>query len=187
VESIQCPKCGSPLEVISSTRQAVCEYCGSTLTITKGASGHSMAVLDEIKVDTGLIARETARRRLEEKLQDLRLRRNKLHGEYLGQLEQRQVRGGGCSLSAGLFMTALLIGLLLVASGEAYLGVILVLGGAVVLYWSHWKRRKSQREHKKDLASKYEPRLRQLSEDISHTKQRIETIKVEMDRLSEEL
>ena len=60
VETIQCPKCGSPLEVTGGTRLAECTFCGSTLRITLGASGHPLGVLEGIKEDTSLIAKERA-------------------------------------------------------------------------------------------------------------------------------
>lgn len=60
VETIQCPKCGSPLEITDGTRLAECTFCGSTLRITQGASGHPLGVLEGIKEDTSLMAKERA-------------------------------------------------------------------------------------------------------------------------------
>ena len=86
VEHVQCPDCGAPLSAEAaencgaydrtadfprSERLATCGYCGARLRITKGASGYPMATLDDIKVDTSLLAREVACRRLEEKQKKL--------------------------------------------------------------------------------------------------------------------
>lgn len=71
LEAIQCPKCGSPLEVDARANMAVCTYCGSYLRLVQGDSGHVLPVLDEIRVDTGILARDTARRRFEQRLGEL--------------------------------------------------------------------------------------------------------------------
>ena len=68
IESIQCVKCGSPLEVESTAKAVTCGYCGSRLRITPGASGHLLGVLDDIKLDTEIIAKQTAVDHLSERL-----------------------------------------------------------------------------------------------------------------------
>lgn len=52
VEVIQCPQCGSPLEVTGTTEWARCSYCAAAVRITMGASGHITGILHEIKQDT---------------------------------------------------------------------------------------------------------------------------------------
>ena len=81
VETIQCPKCGSPLEVTSGTRLAECTYCGSTLRITVGASGHPLGVLEGIKEDTSLMAKERALEVVRQRIARLEEERAALEGE----------------------------------------------------------------------------------------------------------
>lgn len=71
IESIQCVKCGSPLEVESTAKAVTCGYCGSRLRITPGASGHPLGVLEDIKVDTEILAKQTAINHLEVQLERL--------------------------------------------------------------------------------------------------------------------
>lgn len=78
VESIQCPKCGSPLQVEGGTRQAWCTYCGSQLRITTGRSGHPLAVLDDIRADTSLLAKQRASEHLRQHRVELLAEREKL-------------------------------------------------------------------------------------------------------------
>jgi len=56
VESVQCPKCGAPVDMMPGRDSLHCTYCGAGLKITRGASGHAMATLDGIKVDTSFLA-----------------------------------------------------------------------------------------------------------------------------------
>ena len=72
VQSIQCPKCGSPLEVTPSTSQARCSYCGSMLRVSRDASGQPLAVLDDIRTGIDILALDAERRQLHEKLEALR-------------------------------------------------------------------------------------------------------------------
>jgi len=90
VESIQCPKCGSPLEVESAARAATCTYCGSRLRLTKGASGHPLAVLEDIKVDTEILAKQTAINHLGERLDHWLEEREGLRAEL--QIEREGLR-----------------------------------------------------------------------------------------------
>lgn len=56
LESVQCPKCGGPLEVTPSTAQARCSYCGSVLEVSCDASGQP----------TDILTANVVRRRLED-------------------------------------------------------------------------------------------------------------------------
>jgi len=83
IELMQCPRCGAPLKVEPTARFATCTYCGSRLRVTRGASGHPLAVLTDIKDDTGIIARQTAIDHLQGRLQVLRQKRDELESRML--------------------------------------------------------------------------------------------------------
>lgn len=93
VETIQCPKCGSPLEIADGTRLAECTFCGSTLRITQGASGHPLGVLEGIKEDTSLMAKERALEVVRQRIARLEEERATLEGEHQAWLAE--VRGPG--------------------------------------------------------------------------------------------
>ena len=78
IEFMQCPKCGSPLEVQPTATSATCAYCGSRLRVTRGASGHPLAVLGDIKNDTAILAKQTAVNHLRRQLPDLLEERSRL-------------------------------------------------------------------------------------------------------------
>lgn len=86
IESIQCPKCGSVLEVESTAKAVTCGYCGGRLRITRGASGHPLGVLEDIKVDTEIIAKQTAINHLRERLQELLEERERLDIRFHSEL-----------------------------------------------------------------------------------------------------
>ncbi len=188
VESIQCPNCGSPLEVGATDRVATGGDCRARLSITKGASGYPLAVLDDIKVDTALIARETAVRRLERNLADLRRERDALIVE--GEHPPR-------SATSAMGFKVLLIVVIAVVAVPAFrvlmrlgtrLGLVVVLVAvALVLllylvFEGDGRKPRRNRPHRER-----EQRLRDMTEEIVHTEQRIETIEAEIDRLTAEL
>ena len=86
LEGIQCPKCGSPVQVTRGTRLAECEYCGCTLRVTRGASGHPLGVLDTIKDDTSLIAKQQALAVLQQREARLCEERARLEEEHAARL-----------------------------------------------------------------------------------------------------
>ena len=69
-ERLQCPGCGAGVDP-GGRDTCFCTYCGARLRIRQGASGHAMAVLDGIKEDTSLLARQAALAHLERELQAL--------------------------------------------------------------------------------------------------------------------
>jgi len=79
VESVQCPKCGAPVDVTAGRESLHCTYCGAGLKITRGASGHAMATLDDIKADTSVLAIRAALERLDERVSQARDRLGQLH------------------------------------------------------------------------------------------------------------
>ena len=88
VESIQCPSCGAPLPLGRAARTAVCGYCHANLRITIGTSGHPLAALADIGMDTRILAAQAACRRLDERLAALMSERS---------LELRKYDVGDCA------------------------------------------------------------------------------------------
>ena len=78
VESVQCPKCGAPLGVEPGREHMYCSHCGAHSRLALGASGHRMAVLDDIKTDTSILAKEVALRRLNDKVTQKQMARQSL-------------------------------------------------------------------------------------------------------------
>ena len=78
LEPIQCPKCGSILEVQRTDKAATCAYCGSRFRVTRSMSGNLMGVLGEIKSDTGIMAKREAVEYLMDRLDNLEQERTRL-------------------------------------------------------------------------------------------------------------
>ena len=74
VESVQCPKCGAPLSVEPDREHTYCSYCGAGLKLTQGVSGHPMAVLDDIKSDTSILAKEATLKRSVDEISEKQMR-----------------------------------------------------------------------------------------------------------------
>jgi hypothetical protein len=114
VESVQCPKCGGPVSVESGRGSLHCSYCGAGLRITRGASGHAMATLDDIKSDTSVIAKEAVHRRLSEELITLTAKRDKVQAQQREALQGRGYRFDRVMLAiAGIVLVGLEIPLML--------------------------------------------------------------------------
>jgi chromosome segregation ATPase len=68
IRVVQCPKCGSPVQGVSAGDIATCNYCGATLQVSAGASGHPVARLANIEASTSYLARTEALKRLRDQL-----------------------------------------------------------------------------------------------------------------------
>ena len=215
VESVQCPQCGAPLQVTRATRETACAYCGSSVRITKGLSGHPVAVPGDIKADTGLIARDVACRRLVERATTLRHQRNALREKLIGldarrttlqeeeaklaaeyederrQYEPEIIGGVEEALGTVLVIVFALIGsaCFLLTPRETPAGVFLALMAIAIACATVRSRRKRLRRQLKyqGLPTDYEPRIRQLSHEASHVLQEKSGVLQEVSRLSEEI
>lgn len=125
VEQVQCPNCGAPLSVEEGRSSLYCSFCGSALKIEKGASGHALAVLDGIKVDTGILAHDAARRRLDERLTVLMgaiADEKQRHSNSLEGGKPKRLFGGvSVLLGVGMFVSSF--------SNVTSIGGFLMLGG----------------------------------------------------------
>lgn len=177
MEAIQCPKCGSPLEVDARANSAVCTYCGSYLRLTQGPSGHVLPVLDDIKVDTGILARDTARRRFEQRLEEL-------HDARQALLKNRETRKrlvgdlqGWLVVGIGTWIVLIMVGL------RGYSLIVVSIGFTAVFLLLHQRIERKKRE----IDHQYAPRLEHNAQEIASIQQRVRIVSHEMDRLTEEL
>lgn len=203
VESIQCPKCGSPLEVESTARFAICNYCGSRLRITRGASGHPLGVLEDIKVDTEVIAKQTAIDHLRERLQHLGEERDRLERQMRSELEAAQSASpgrGDASVAAGIMLLGFAIVVIgtrvsfaeemsrvVVCSGP---GLLLLGGGIFGLIKTQARNGEGKRltnEAQGKARKEYRPAIARIDEQIQSTQRRIAELQADMDRLAGEL
>ncbi len=211
-EVVQCPQCGSPLQVEADARSTSCSFCDSRLRLVHGASGHPLATLDEIKADTAIIARQTALHHLEGRLADLLPQRQALSEEYEARLGELAWAPSGLArarnpavllaLGAGLlsaFASLLVVGSLasgaLVGAASTTLVCWLpfaVLTAASVYIWgqadvSERQERAAWGQAQQETRAYYDARIAELDEQISAAQARIAELESEMDRLAREL
>jgi len=186
IESIQCPKCGSPLEVARSTLQARCSYCGSTLRVSRDASGQPLAVLDDIREDTDILATDVVRRRLEERLRERLAVRHNLRSAYAIALEKTPA-SAGCATwlvaAVGAFIGALVgAGLGEIVGPESVEGFSLlgVIVGGLIAWWLMDPERKATRTKVEEY---YGPRLRALGRDVEEARRELGAATARMDGL----
>lgn len=190
VESIQCVKCGSPLEVESTARFAICGYCGSRLRITRGASGHPLGVLEDIKLDTEIIAKQTAIDHLRDRLSELVRQRQILKAQLTNELHaagrRHETAWGGCLPLAGLIV---ILGCL--ASNASFETNAPWLGAGFLLLgigiWRTGRAKVRQQEARRKVENTYGARIARIDEQIQSTQRRIVELQVDMDRLAREL
>jgi len=185
IQSIQCPKCGSPLEITPSTTRARCSYCGSVLRVSRDALGQSFAVLDDIREDTDILATDVVRRRLEERLEGQLVALYDLRSEYHASRENE----GGTFLSwlnaAAIGMWALLFGVLwwIIAflSGKPgwYPFQVALVGGIIAVLLVERKRKAALAK----LEEEYGPPLSALEADVAETAGELGAVTARMDGL----
>jgi hypothetical protein len=202
------------LEVDPASKLATCTYCGSRLRVTRGASGHPLGVLDDIKADTAIIAKQTAINHLEKRLPVWLEERDELQARM-----REELTAMGSSPSAPqkrlyrrreLFWAAFFFGLPaaivhivllpLVPSLKSEDATPLALLMCLILcilygYLSDKKRddvlKKKRSEWfgqtRRAIEARYGPGVAQLNSEIQSSQARIQELKAEMDRLAKEL
>jgi DNA-directed RNA polymerase subunit RPC12/RpoP len=82
IESLDCNKCGAPLEVPENVNFVRCGHCGARLKVHREKAAHYTEVLDQIQESTRALRNEVQVLRLQNELRDLdeawRMRREKL-------------------------------------------------------------------------------------------------------------
>lgn len=211
VESIQCPKCGSPLQVEGGHRQIWCTYCGSQLRITSGSSGHRLAVLDDIRADTSLLAKQRALEHLRQRRVELLAEREELGAWWVEQKQfvdrvpsehlvgkkatQAVVYAMLAALGACMFLASLVAGLSGDSSG-ILLGVVgFLLVGVFVLCVRSVLREKArlvkrveeERASARSALAGCEARIRAIDAELDRVWLRIDGLEKEITRLSMEV
>ena len=186
VESLQCPNCGAPLSVETGQTSMYCPYCKARLRINLGASGHPLATLDEIKVDSSIIARDVVRQRLKEQLAALEAER----GQVISRKEaekRKKAPGPGPTIFGTVlaFLFALLllgVGLSNGVSGlDELVAVFLVVGLVGLASWA------SQHNAINRIDEETRLELSPVDGRIGKIKAQLVEIEAEMDQLAKEL
>ncbi len=192
IEFMQCPQCGSPLEIEPTARSATCPYCGSRLRVAWDAWGRGSAVLADIGDDTDLLARGMAISHVEQRLQEQLRAREELDQRRWSEVPAT-LRGKGdwSMIVVGLFFALLSATLAAVAwLFDSSLDVFFLAAAGAIMLWaiSYQDQRPQAREKALNAASdKYGPALAQLDEKIGSTQKRLAELKADMDRLAREL
>lgn len=209
---MQCPDCGAPLSAEAGERLVTCSYCGARLRITKGASGYPMATLDDIKVDTSLLAREVACRRLEEKQKRLAaeradlLRRHHIDSALAQATCDRKIkrevaRTASNDAKARIAMLAGILAVLITSAAlcwqlpradlAATLATFALFGLAVFLlagavFW-RLRLRQQQRQRVEEIRSKRQAEQRKLDQELDKAlrelDQQIRITKQQLDKI----
>ena len=192
IASMQCPQCGASLDVPSTAERATCTYCGSQLRVTRDAQGRRSAALTDIREDTDILARGMAIRHLKERSEELLQERQGLDEQAVSEVPTglmkepdsdandvaaKLVGWGGLATLASLWMKDLqCAGLSLI---PVALGILLF----AAPFWTATQARRAL----EDAREKYRPAREALDEKIASTQKRLDELKDDMDRLTEEL
>ena len=92
VETIQCVKGAVKLDIGSATTFTTYDYCGSTLRISRGSSGHLVAALEGIRSDTQVIASKVALDNVQDSLQSVVQARESLAQDIQKEYTRKRLR-----------------------------------------------------------------------------------------------
>jgi len=140
IRVVQCPKCGSPIEGASPGEIVTCSYCGATLQVSAGASGHPIARLATIETSTVYLARTEALKRLQGQLAERDEALDVLREAHRAKQQEAEAASkdmGGCLLWAG----AIALVTFLAVDPYAGLGVTVALILVLIAIASGKKRR----------------------------------------------
>lgn len=189
VESVQCPKCGAPIADVSGRDSIHCTYCGAKLRITRGASGHAMATLDDIKVDTSTLAKEATYSRLrtdlaalERNLGNVKAARHQARDEW-AKSNLNWSHYVVLALVAIVGTTACMAGLVaphkpilvIIVVVAVSMGVPLLVAGIV---------RAAADSRKKRMEARFARQIGELESEIDRTEQHMAKIRAEMDNVT---
>lgn len=187
--AVQCPKCGSPLEVTPSTTQARCSFCGAALQLSRGSSGHPLAtVLDSIQADTELLALEAVRRHVEGNLVDLR--QSLVALEAASRATTTGPGVAGCSvlsvIAAVLAGLGYLVSDAMGAAGE--IGLVVGFTLACVIFSLVWRGVSTKMETQaQEAQERYEQEQGALREQIASEEARLREVVARMDHIGRQV
>jgi len=183
VESLRCPNCGSTLSVPPSRGFTVCDYCGSHLRVTRDSAGHPVGVLDDIRLDTSLLAKERALAHLQERLSTMEREHDEL-------AERMRVALAGVSTrsSVGPWIPGIILGFfacVLFSTVDATLAMIAALAVVLGLGWLLSRHDKENRRRRSaEIERRYAPRLAELDDEVAAVSKQIERLKRDIDELA---
>jgi len=139
IRVVQCPKCGSPIEGASPGEIVTCSYCGATLQVSAGASGHPIARLATIETSTVYLARTEALKRLQGQLTAQEEALDALRAAHRAKEAEAKAAAGG--LGGCLLVSALILVTALAINPYACLGLGVVLVLLLIAVAAGKKRR----------------------------------------------
>jgi hypothetical protein len=175
IESLQCPNCGSPLLVESTSPSCTCTYCRAELGLMRGSSGHLLGVPSDLpRADSSFVTR-LAIEHLEQRVEALLRRKDSLEGERQKEAEAalsqyaflRQVRNW---VVVGSAVTAM-VG----SPFVPWLAASVLVAVVVLLAWPFvdTHRRRAEQEAQRLAALKYERTLAGIEHEIEHARAQI--------------
>ena len=186
IRVVQCPKCGSPVQGVSAGDIATCSYCGATLQVSAGASGHPVAKLANIEASTSYLARTEALKRVREQLARKDAELEELDRAYQA-LEHRK-RGGlieNPSLLGVLGGVIALWVLGIIAWASDAVAVFALIGIPLILVaWRARWRRNREIDHQLEVCLEL---ATQVSAERDRLPQRIAQLEAGLDDLAEQL
>ena len=172
-------------------KELFCSYCGARLRVKTGASGSPMAVLDGIKEDTSLLARQSAYAHLEKEVEGLLAEREGLREQWQKLKAADAEQRAGCAPLAGLGLLGL--GLVCIAAGlsdsawgSVTLGLLLVVNG-IGTARGFWHERNKGGKERARAREAIKERLAEIDERIIRCRERMEAIKADIERSIGEL
>lgn len=173
MQAMQCPKCGGSLEVASSDTHTVCVYCGHSIRISRDASGQPVAVLEDIRASTDILAADTARKRLEERLTGLRESYSQLYERYA------DVRGEVGRLAWTPAITGIVFGFVIGSLVGDWAVPLLIVGSVIGLVLAL----RAQAARLAEAEESYEPVLNRISDSIEEVTNQLQAVTSRMDNL----
>jgi len=180
VERVQCPSCGAHLTLEDRQGAARCAYCGAHLRITQGASGHPLAVLDDIKVDSSILAMNVVREHLQEELAALQKKREHV---VIDADNQKSRAVPGCVIVfAVICLLTLPVGILQQGADEpgdiAAIAILLAFGIGSLAYRG-WRYKK--------IDSQSEAQIAPIDKEIRRVQGELARIERQMDQLAKKV
>ena len=188
VESVQCPKCGASLSVEPDREHTFCSYCGAGLKLALGVSGHPMAVLDDIKTDTSILAKEVALRRLTDKITEKQRAVRALLSERATELEALPSIAWEFRVLCAFFGIPVTIAAICAFSFEAVAAGLLVLAmGLPFLYLAVSPVAGLKKREGLQRIAQLDARIHSISQEIEDLQEQISAKEADMDALTDQV
>ena len=190
VETLQCPKCGAPLRIEPDREHTYCSYCGAALKLTQGVSGHQMAVLDDNKTDTSILAKEVALRRLTDKVTEKQMEQQDIAATRETErkaLPHDPVGKKVICAFVGVYLIALGIAACFAEGGFAKSGVLFIAIGVFFLFLASRQTEVRKRREGLTRIAELDAQIDALSQEIEDIHETIRAHKTDMDHLTDQI